>query len=244
MNRRFYSLFLAAAALLLSTAPVRDALGQQERFVDEGADGLRRGGFPWYDAAREDLRPIEQPSEAQRRQWNGPRFNLGPLFSQIIQIAFMVLLAAAIAAIVYFLIRAFLKQERDSEASGELVKVETDETRIEELPFNVREPIRDFLEQARIHYQKGEFNDAIIYLYSHMLLHLDKNRIIRLSKGKTNRQYLVELRDRPLLSGLLEQTMVAFEDVFFGSHNLQRDDFEGCWRELDRFHQSVTETVS
>lgn len=234
-------LFVAVVFTLSDTVIGQDT--DVEHHVPAGARGLRSGGFPWYDAGEEELVPIDKPSERQQRNWQGPRLNLGPMFSQILQIAFIVILVALLCGLVYLLIRAFLKREGDSEASGELVKVLTDEARIEELPFNVREPNRDLLEQARLHYDRGEFNEAIVYLYSYMLLHLDKNQIIRLSKGKTNRQYLRELNERPTLSGLLERTMVAFEEAFFGSHQLQRDDFEGCWSQLDRFHQSVTEAA-
>lgn len=216
-------------------------LGQNERFVDQGSRSLRSSGFPWYDASKEELRHIEQPTSGRQPDWTGPRLNLGPLFSQIIQVAFIVILVAVICGIIYLLLRAFLRRERNSEASGELVKVITDEARIEELPFNIADPNRDLLEQARLHYQKGEFNQAIVYLYSYMLLHLDKNHIIRLSKGKTNRQYLVELKGRPVLLTLLERTMVSFEDAFFGSHTLDRGAFEHCWTELDRFHTTVSE---
>jgi hypothetical protein len=42
---------------------------------------------------------------------------------------------------------------------------------------------------------------------------------------------------------LVEQTMVAFEDVFFGDHPLSRARFEACWFELERFDRLVREAV-
>ena len=37
------------------------------------------------------------------------------------------------------------------------------------------------------------------------------------------------------------QTMVAFEDVFFGNYPLDRDRFEACWSQQERFDALVRE---
>ena len=56
----------------------------------------------------------------------------------------------------------------------------------------------DLLAEARRHYQAGNYGAAIVYLFSFQLVQLDQRQIIRLAKGKTNRQYLREVgpRDR------------------------------------------------
>jgi hypothetical protein len=33
--------------------------------------------------------------------------------------------------------------------------------------------------------------------------------------------------------------MVAFEDVFFGKHGLDRERFESCWRRVDEFRRGL-----
>ena len=58
---------------------------------------------------------------------------------------------------------------------------------------------------------------------------------IRLTKGKTNRQYLREVGARISLRQLVEQTMIAFEDAFFGRHPLDQTRFESCWFRLGEF---------
>jgi hypothetical protein len=65
-----------------------------------------------------------------------------------------------------------------------------------------------------------------------------------LARGKTNRMYLRELRQQPQLKSILELTMTAFEDVFFGNHNLSREEFEACWRQLDDFHKHVEQVAA
>ena len=68
---------------------------------------------------------------------------------------------------------------------------------------------------------------------------LDKGQFIRLTKGKTNRQYVRELGSRWPLRRLLEHTMVLFEEVFFGHHSIGRTQFESCWLRLDEFEALV-----
>jgi hypothetical protein len=88
-----------------------------------------------------------------------------------------------------------------------------------------------------------------MYLFSYQLVHLDKHHLIRLAKGKTNRQYLRELRaqneesDGQGLRGILRRTMIAFEDCFFGDHAIEKNRFEACWQRLDDFHKTVQQLM-
>ena len=125
-----------------------------------------------------------------------------------------------------------------------LVGTDNDVDRVEALPFEVRRPQGDLLSEARRHYEAGNYNEAIIFFYSYLLVELDKSQLIRLTRGKTNRQYLREVRRQPLLHELLSLTMVAFEDVFFGHHQLPRSRFETCFRRLDEFEAHLQETVA
>jgi hypothetical protein len=76
-------------------------------------------------------------------------------------------------------------------------------------------------------------------LFSYQLVALDKRHVIHLAKGKTNRQYLRETRSREPLKNLLQRTMISFEDVFFGHHDLSRERFEESWQSLDEFHRHL-----
>jgi hypothetical protein len=103
--------------------------------------------------------------------------------------------------------------------------------RLEDLPFPLEPIDGDLLSAARRASEHGKYDHAIVLLFSYQLLELDRRQRIRLAKGKTNRQYLRELGARPQLAELLTTSMVAFEDVFFGGHSLDRERFEGCWRD-------------
>ena len=91
-------------------------------------------------------------------------------------------------------------------------------------------------------YEQGQFGDAIVLLFGYQLLKLDKSQLIRVLKGKTNRQYVREVgrhEGQSRLREMLTQTMVTFEDYFFGNHPMTREKFESCWRLLDEFHSIV-----
>ena len=142
----------------------------------------------------------------------------------------------------YLLIRVYLNRELipTAGAAGETTASQDDVARVEALPFPVSRRTHDLLEEARRHYQAGNFSEAVIYLYSHLLVELDRNQLIRLTQGKTNRQYLGEVAVRPTLHGLVQQTMIAFEDVFFGGQTMPRARFESCFSQLDEFNRQVT----
>ena len=105
--------------------------------------------------------------------------------------------------------------------------VASDADRVERLPFPVQRPQTDLLGEARRHYEAGDYVEAIIYLFSHQLVYLDKHDLVRLAKGKTNRQYLREMKSHRGIVRILSDTMLAFEDVFFGRHDLDRVPFRG-----------------
>jgi hypothetical protein len=78
-----------------------------------------------------------------------------------------------------------------------------------------------------------------VLLYAHQLQQLDRHHLIRLAKGKTNRQYLSELRGQARLREILTGTVRAFEESYFGHYVLSRAQFEACWAHLDEFHRQL-----
>ena len=128
-----------------------------------------------------------------------------------------------------------LQGERGSVAEQVLAA----DARIESLPFPVRRTQDDLLNAARQQYEAGKFGEAIVYLFSYQLLQLDKSHWVRLANGKTNRQYLQEVSRHRELQNLLLETMLIFEDFFFGNHTIDRARFESCWNQLDYFHRLI-----
>jgi len=153
-----------------------------------------------------------------------------------------IIIGGVLVFLAVMLIRAFLNREarKAKSSDGETVEAEDDGDRLDALPLPaVARPKGTLLEEARRSYEQGDYNTAIVYLYSYQLVKLDQNQWIRLAKGKTNRQYLRELSARGELQSVLARTMVPFEDVYFGSHPLDRARFEACWNEVERFNRLV-----
>src|SRR4051812_17621091 len=247
---RIHPLLITAVVLLISPTFSAAADAKPDP-VQSAKQALTSGSrFPWYDRKQDGLRRLSiQPREApgdRGQKWastptttttttttRGPRFNA---VSGGLQWLGLTLLIVLLGVIAYLIAVSFLKDEISEETSErKIVQVRRDADRVEALPFKVRAATTDFLAEARRLYDAGQYSEAIIYLFSHELVELDKHQIIRLSKGKTNRQYLRETRFRPQLSGLLETTMVAFEDAFFGDKQLSRDAFERSWSRLNEF---------
>ena len=206
-----------------------------ESAVEGGRQALDRWrDFAWYDDAGDALRPadITPPRPPRNRGWNWS------WASEWFRWIGWLGLAVALGLIAYFLIRTFLERETGQGEGGELgagIAAGAEIDRVDALPFRVARGQSDLLGEARRQYEQGNFNEAIIYLYSYQLVQLDRHQRIRLGRGKTNRQYLREARSTSPLGDLLERTMVAFEDVFFGAQQLERERFESCWNQLDRF---------
>jgi hypothetical protein len=253
--------------------------------VKSGGDALRSGeeDYPWYDANRDDLRPVvleqfddtgkddtddnKSPAKMHRGQLsknakssgNGssdgndsssqddsssppPSFNMPEISAPWLIWVAWIIIGGVLVFLAVMLIRAFLNREakKAKSSDGETVEAEDDSDRLDALPLPaIARPKGTLLEEARRSYEQGDYNTAIVYLYSYQLVKLDQNQWIRLAKGKTNRQYLRELSARGELQSVLARTMIPFEDVYFGNHPLDRTRFEACWNEVERFNRLV-----
>jgi hypothetical protein len=244
-----FVLFLLIDLFLL--APCATA---QDAAVKDAADSLgSSGAFPWYDKQEDAARPlrlktVEDDSENRASDWEpGAPKTAAPMrmpniswLARILQIMGITALVALLVLAVILVTRAFLTEEVTETAGSKVVETGRDVDRVEHLPFQLRKPTGDFLSEARRLYEAGEYSEAILYLYSHFLVQLDKQHVIRLAKGKTNRQYLRETRSRPVLYQVLEITMVSFEDVFFGHHKISRQQFEESWNRLSEFEAELS----
>jgi hypothetical protein len=199
--------------------------------VQSGRDSLNRWMvYPWYDSAADDLHRVDVP--AQPTPWS-VNIRWASMFAWL---AWTVLIA-----IIIFLIYIAVKTYLNRTAGAAILTAEQADAsardRIESLPFPVAAGNLNLLDEARRLYQLGEYTKAIVFLFSYQLVELDKRRHIRLAKGKTNRQYLREIGARLSLRELLEQSMIAFEDAFFGRHTLDQTRFESCWFRVGEFEK-------
>ncbi len=226
-----------------------DLLAQIEpdEAVETGRETLSKGLFerhPWYDRQADDLKliPLAPPpaTPSQSTQWDWPDWDWDfSLLGNALSVNLFTLLAWAIVLVLaFFLVRYLLKlyegREREEDEEDEPEEA-TPADRVEALPAQAQKNIHDLLAEAQRQYEAGNYNEAIVYLYSHLLVQLDRRQRIRLAKGKTNRQYLAEAGSEPDLRAILQRAMVAFEDAYFGKHTLSQARFEACWHDVPRF---------
>lgn len=263
-SRHSRSLFVGLLLLFVFASPASAEVLKGQRAVEAGQEALTAGSdFPWYDEENDTIRRIdvETPEEVathrgskwQAKPTQAPSANriswlagLFEAFGVILTWLLWVGIAAVFALLIFLLLRAFMNIGAEAGASSEGPEDEvsrTEEDLIESLPFQMKRPQGDLLAEARRHYEQGNYGEAIIYLFSYQLVQMDRHDIIRLARGKTNRQYFREVWPRPDLRKMFERTMVAFEDVFFGHHSLDREGFESCWVCLDDFHEHVEQAA-
>lgn len=243
---------LIACFLVFTSASVQAQAPGKDRAIEAGRKALNGYiRFPWYDQERDTIRRIDvyppQDVTARKSKWEvkPPKWSWPPWLTTLLEIIGWILLALAILLVIYALMRAVVFEGwRSADAESNENSLHGDIDRIEALPFQLQRPQTDLLAEARRHYEAGEYGQAIIYLYSYQLVQLDRHQLIRLSKGKTNRQYLREVRPRRNLFDLLARSMVTFEDVFFGHHTVDRERFESCWQRLDEFHQQLEQAAA
>jgi len=202
--------------------------------VDLGRDAFSgrwpQPSYNWYDSEQDDVRPIDARTPFDW-SWDGPS-NLPS--GNILKYLAWGALAVLLGILAYLLIKAYLNREEAGLDSSAHAREEQPLTtaQIEALPFPARRQADDLLGTAQRLYLNGDYTQAIIYLFSHELVVLDRGQRIALARGKTNRVYLRELSNQPTLKQILARTTTAFESVFFGNHTLDRHSFERCWSEL------------
>lgn len=261
---RFYFRIALMLALVVLTSAGTSFCYSQDELPEAFSDQSK---YPWIDAETSKLvpppmragsEPINDPVAPGNRDsdWihqpkpNPPAAPAGgaslgsSIFSTIMEVVFLVVLGLTIAALAAVLVWAFFRTSESNVGDAE-----TGETtavggaaRFEELPEPLRREEGDLLAAARRCYEQGEFAEAIVYLFSYQLIELDRKQIIRLTRGKTNQQYLRESRNKPTLAAILETTINTFEDAFFGRYEIDRRRFEICWNELDRFQAEIQST--
>ncbi|HUE70688.1 MAG TPA: DUF4129 domain-containing protein [Pirellulaceae bacterium] len=236
----------AALALFLLAGLIAPAGAQDpENPVELGREAFGKRDYPWYDASKDEARPLRMGADTETktssdRSDSSDSSGFGvSLFGSGLQALGLILLAFVLAAAAALIVWAFLRNETQQSAGASVVTASRDVDRVEQLPFALKRASGDFLAEAQRLAEAGNYSEAIIYLYSHLLVQLDKHHVIRLTKGKTNRQYLRETRSRPSLAGILEPAMIAFEDVFFGKHEIDRERFEECHNQVGSFQAEL-----
>lgn len=238
-----------------SSCPAAPDLSDEATAVEAGGDALRgQWGSPWYDRSADDYKPLDLPPPKARKpskfwqaigDWLGSwDFDLAGFF----EVLMWLVLAAMIGIALYVLYKAVQNVEmREIETSESEELARSHIERVEALPVTIDNPITDFYAETRRLRGQRDYAGAMVYLFGHQLIELDRRHLIRLVKGKTNRQYLRELRrntgGQTALPEIVRETTLLFERSFFGAQPPSESEFEHVWNRMQEFESLTAATA-
>ncbi len=223
--------------------------------VATGADGARNEGvrsalsegkYPWYDAKADAPKPI-WPVDLDLAQWLKKYFSwldrvrlpeIGSVSIGNLVVLGIVLLAAAVFAVL--LLEAWRRYRPMEQGPTKDHAVSSGSTIVEGLPAGIPNDVRDpWAEAVRLR-AAGDYAGAIVYLFAHQLMTLDRLKFVRLIPGKTGRQLVRTISDRQF-HAWVEPTLRLFEVAYYGHREPSRDEFEAVWKLADAFQRGVAE---
>lgn len=202
------------------------------------------------DSAHRDSRWVAQPETKTKQSGSttgGGSFQLFGL--SLGHLLGWTVLAVMLVAVVSLLVYAFMKADIDLGAAGPTrgardpsrAPDEQTQQRIEQLPAELgRSTALDWRSEAERLMREGHLERAVVYLFGHQLLLLDRAGILRLSRGKTNGRYVREARreDAPAAEHL-QATVTLFERSYFGRHGITGEEFAALWQRNEQLEQRV-----
>ncbi len=240
-----------------------EKLDDPERAIEVARESLSDDWSQnWYDSEQDSVRPLKlkipKPPKPKNnntntnqqsgfRDWlNGWLEGIHPNLdvAALLKFLFWTTLLIAVGYFVMQMVRKYIRDERSRFSDIAAIDPRANSLdRVEALPMEVDEGVTDLLAEARRRQQSGDLSGAITYLFSHQLLELDRHHLIRLVKGKTNRQYLREIkrnaRQPEPLHGIVRETVALFEAAFFGKHPPREADFASCWNQVEDFNSEL-----
>lgn len=230
---------------------------------------LRGERFPWYDAGSGELRPILPWPDLGGHWWDrvgawvvrnfgrlgrGPsgsfgwlgrwvRWLLRPLFggvgraAELLPVGLALLLLTAVLVLLLELLRRYRPTQPGTDAAPPLRVGGAG--RVEGLPAGLDFDLDDPWAEARRRRSAGDLAGAVVYLFAHQLLTLERLRQVRLVPGRTGRQLVRSVADRGLRGGV-EPTLRLFEAVYYGHRSPSAEAFADAWAHAEAFQLRAT----
>lgn len=255
MTRSKCKILIGLALAWLALPSVADA-------VQKDVDGLvSESQFPWFDAEANELRggpvPVSQESavddrhsiapyvETAKKQKAKPKTGAAAPVSmgstQVFNAIIYTVGGIALVCLIGLLIWAIYRSEDiwGAEKEKGKKKKRSMKDHIRHLPFEMEEQEGDFKTAAESAMAAGDYSHAVICLYAELLVVLDENDLVRLQRGRTNRQYLNAIREHEPLATYFQSVMTAFEDAFFGKHVISQARARECFGGKAEFEQQA-----
>jgi hypothetical protein len=149
------------------------------------------------------------------------------------RVVFYLLAAAFVGAILWFLIKSFI---RGRERSAEDEPAADAPTTPEETPAAPRGPIETdvdrLLARARAAAQAGDFKQAVEHTYAALLRRLEGDGLVDLHPSRTNGDYVRQLGARPDLKRALRDIATDVERMQFGAAQPSPSLFDSVYRRV------------
>lgn len=248
---------IAAASMLVllsspGPSPARQGEGtppSDPESVESVREALSARSFPWYDAPADDFRPVMPPAPAAppaSPSGGQPMFDLARLSLQELgRLIIFILLATVLTGLILYVARTWQRRRHAEEratAAGP-ARVTGSAARVESLPEGLEVDESDPLEAARALRDRGDRARAVVLLFAHQLLLLDRLGRIRLSPGRTGRQLVRSIEDDEI-RGSLSRTLRLFEEVSYGHRDLDPDAFDALWAEAEALDARLSSGVT
>ena len=154
----------------------------------------------------------------------------------VAEVLFWTLVGAAVLALVGAIFWALRQTARGGVGKEKEKKARQDrERRLEALAPEARERVDDLGTAAENALAAGDLRLALIFFFSWLIVESDKRGLLRARRGKTNREYWLELVVNPGVRTIYKATMDAFERVYFGGRTISREEFDDVWRLREPF---------
>ncbi len=219
---------------------------------------LKSESFPWYDATTGRVKPML--SWELRFGWLNSTLDwIGERLMAIVNwfrwlnrwrlpgVAgagdlLMIGLAMLFLTLVLVVLLEFLRRYRPlaGQDAARRALIQTGSAqRIEGLPAGVRLDAGDPWIEAQKLRERGDYAGAVVYLFAHQLVALDRLKQLRLVPGRTGRQLVRAVADRQLRM-LVEPTLRLFEAFYYGHRVPSAEAFEAVWSNALQFQTRLT----
>lgn len=225
---------LALALILAAPASAGDD-------APEIARALGRVPLPWYDPAKDGVKPVPVPAAPQEWNWGWG----GGGFANVLGNA-VALLGFSLGLVALLLLLAwFWRIYEPTGASADAEAGPGEPERVEALPAGLRREFAssDPWSEALRRRERGDLSGAVVCLFAHQLLSLSRLGLVRLAPGKTGRQLLrsVGLSE---FRALVDPTLRLFEAVYYGHRVPSPGEFEQVWEQAEAFERRAAQGVA
>ena len=250
------SLFAAAVILIgLQEPPIPKAEPEPPFTEAEIRVVFADKQMPWYDAPSDKVVPIlpwpdfgagwwkpisdwfegwRSPFQGWFRRLNNWRFPFLGGMGDLIVIGLALLFLTVLLVVLLELLRRYRPAPLDL-AAKPVVHLGSARS-IEGLPAGVRMGEGAPWDEAVKRRARGDYAGAVIYLFAHQLVCLERLKQIRFIPGKTARQLIRTVGDGTLRNGV-EPTLRLFELVYYGHRVPSAEAFESVWTLAEEFER-------